>query len=334
MSQSSPTVAPSPGILLTCAGQAGSALRWDARAACWRWSDPQGGQLYAWPPAPVSLAAPSAPSAPSAPAAASAASAPSAPSASRLLENATVMACCDSGRMLLGLGKRLGIVELPQADNVRPLQAQVLATIDAAEPRTRISDGRTDRHGNFVFGTANTGADQRPIGSFYQYSQRHGLRRLALPVVVTAASICFSRDGSRMYFADATRSAIWQCDYDSERARVGAVTQFVQASDGAGAAVVDSDGHLWSAQGGALVQYDSDGRQRQSIPVAPETVASLAFGGAVLDQLSALTAHGSLYAVPPVLAVGLAPGLADTLFDDSAAGDAAVVLSQRRHHSD
>ena len=59
--------------------------------------------------------------------------------------------------MLLGQGKRLGLVDLPPAGvAVRPLQAQVLVTVDAAEPRTAISDGCTDRAGNFVFGTANT----------------------------------------------------------------------------------------------------------------------------------------------------------------------------------
>jgi sugar lactone lactonase YvrE len=66
-----------------------------------------------------------------------------------------------SGRVLLGLGKRLGMAELPRAWQAsRPLQAQVLITIDAAEPRTSISDGCADRHGNFVFGTANIAADR------------------------------------------------------------------------------------------------------------------------------------------------------------------------------
>ncbi|MYM24124.1 SMP-30/gluconolactonase/LRE family protein [Duganella sp. FT135W] len=290
--------------MLIRVGQAGCALRWDAAAQCWRWPDPVGSQLYAWPAPPAM------------------------PSGVRMLESACVMACANSGRMLLGLGKRLGIVELPQQGQPsRPLQAQVLVTIDAAEPRTSISDGCTDRHGNFVFGTANTGQDKRPIGSFYQYSQRYGLRRLALPTVVAAASIAFSPDGRRMVFADATLGVIMQCDYEPERAKVSHVKLFSELLEqGAGAAIFDRDGNLWSVQGGVLVQYGGDGDVLQQISLARETAASVAFGGPDLDQLLVLGAQGGLYGLPPDLLKGLTPGLADALFLDS--GSASTGGSQ------
>ena len=312
MSTASPAVASTAGIMLIRVGQAGCALRWDAARQCWRWPDPQGSQLYAWP-APAGM-----------------------PSGVRMLESACVMACCVSGRVLLGLGKRLGIVDLPQADQVcchfsRPLQAQVLTTIDAAEPRTSISDGCADRAGHFVFGTANTAQDKRPIGSFYQYSQRHGLRRLALPVVVTAGGIAFSPDGRRMYFADTEGGAIMQCEYDAERAKVGEVTPFAPVLEhGAGAAVVDSAGSLWSVQGGALVQYDAGGMVRQRIALAREAAASVAFGGRRLEQLLVLGANGGLYGLPADLAVGLAPGIADTLFDDTGTGSSPILIPALR----
>ncbi|MTV39167.1 SMP-30/gluconolactonase/LRE family protein [Duganella radicis] len=286
--------------MLVRVGQAGCALRWDALQQCWRWPDPVGSQLYAWPAPPAM------------------------PSGVRMLETARVMACCTSGRVLLGLGKRLGMVELPQPGQPsRPLQAQVLITIDAAEPRTSISDGCTDRDGNFVFGTANTAQDQRPIGSFYQYSQRHGLRRLALPAVVSAASIAFSPDGRRMLFADAARGPIMQCDYDAERAKASDVKPFsAMLEPGLGSAIFDSAGHLWSVQGGALVQYDGAGQVVQQIALAREAAASVAFGGDELRQLLVLGAQGGLYGLPPDLARGLAPGVADSLFVDS--GSASI----------
>jgi L-arabinonolactonase len=296
------SVASTPGIMLIRVGQAGCALRWDAARQCWRWPDPVGGQLYAWPAPPAM------------------------PSGLRMLESARVMACCSSGRLLLGLGKRLGMVDLPQPGQPsRPLQAQVLITIDAAEPRTSISDGCADRHGNFVFGTANTGQDQRPIGSFYQYSQRHGLRRLALPAVVKAASIAFSPDGSRMYFADAARGALMQCDYDAEHAKVGKAQIFSELLEaGAGAAIADSQGNIWSVQGGVLVQYDRDGSVRQQIALAREAAASVAFGGEGLGQLLVLGAQGGLYGLPPDLSRGLVPGVAEGLFIDSGSASSAL----------
>ena len=288
------TVASTPGIMLIRVGQAGAALRWDASTQCWRWPDPVGSQLYAWP-APAGM-----------------------PSGTRMQESACVMACCTSGRVLLGLGKRLGMVELPTPDqSARTLQALVLTTIDAAEPRTSISDGCTDRSGHFIFGTANTARDKRPIGSFYQYSHVRGLRRLALPAVAAAASIAFSPDGGRMYFADAASRVILQGDYDAERAKVSNVRTFADELEHApGAAVVDSAGGLWSVQGGALVQYDSDGQLMQRIVLAREAASSLAFGGEGLKQLLLLGAQGGLYGLPPDLAQGLAPGVADTPFND------------------
>lgn len=301
MNSASTTVASTPGVMLIRVGQAGSGLRWDAAAQCWRWPDPVGSQLYAWPAPPAM------------------------PSGVRTLESACVMACCTSGRVLLGLGKRLGMVELPQPGQPsRPLQAQVLVTIDAAEPRTSISDGCTDRHGNFVFGTANTGQDKRPIGSFYQYSQRYGLRRLALPTVVAAAGIAFSPDGRRMVFADATLGVIMQCDYEPERAKVSNLKPFSELLEhGAGAAIFDSEGNLWSVQGGVLVQYDGNGQALQQISLAREAAASVAFGGEELNQLLVLGAQGGLYGLPPDLLRGLAPGMADALFIDSGSASTA-----------
>nr|WP_315257634.1 SMP-30/gluconolactonase/LRE family protein [uncultured Duganella sp.] len=301
MNVATATVA-TPGIMLIRVGQAGCALRWDAVRQCWRWPDPVGSQLYAWPAPPAT------------------------PSGLRLQESACVMACCRSGRLLLGLGKRLGMLDLPAPGQPsRPLQAQVLLTIDAAEPRTSISDGCADRHGNFVFGTANTAQDRRPIGSFYQYSQRHGLRRLALPAVVRAASIALSPDGRKLYFADAARGAILQCDYDAERAKVSHTKTFSELIEPeAGAAMTDSQGNLWSVQGGALVQYHRDGNVLQQIALAREAASSMAFGGADMRQLLVLGAQGGLYGLPPDLAKGLAAGVADGLFDDGGSASTAL----------
>ncbi len=280
--------------MLIRVGQAGSALRWDARGRCWRWPDPKGSQLYAWP-APAGM-----------------------PSGVRLLENAVVMACAASGRVLLGLGKRLGMVDLPApgqpgrrcrprcwSPSTRPSRAPASATAARtgmaisflAPPTPAPTSGRSAASINIRSATACAGWRS--------------------PVVVTASSIAFSTDGRRMFFADAAGGDILQCSYDPERAKVGDVRSFAHlAEPGAGAAVVDSRDMLWSVQGGALVQYDGEGHMRQRIALAREAAASVAFGGADLKQLLLLGARGGLYGLPPDLAAGLAPGVADTLFDD------------------
>ena len=284
------------------AGRGGRALRWDAAGRCWRWPDPHNEQLHAWPVAS------------------------GAADGVRLYEGACALASCVSGRVLLGQGKRLGLVDLPPAGTAaRPLQAPVLVTVDAAEPRTAISDGCTDRAGNFVFGTANTASDQRPIGSFYQYSPLHGLRRLALPVVVRAAGIAFSSDGKTMYCADGASGRIVRCSYDAGGAKVGNIATFADAGMGLDATVIDSADRLWSVQAGQLLHYGADGAVARRLALADEPVAALAFGGDGLDRLLVLGAEGGLYGLPAGAVESGVCGVADAPFDDAAwaAGKAA-----------
>jgi L-arabinonolactonase len=206
-----------------------------------------------------------------------------------------------------------------------------LVDVDPAEPRTRINDGRTDRRGYFVFGTMNEGADQRPIGSFFQYSLQHGLRRLALPAVSIANSVCFSVDGKTMYFTDTLTRRIMQCDYDAETAQVAKVRLFVEVEQ-AGAypdgSVIDREGCLWNAQWGAarIVRYAPDGRMLRSIALPAKNPTCPAFGGPELDRLMSTSSKkdmtteerrlmphaGSLFAL--TMAAGL--GIADAPFDD------------------
>jgi len=280
-------------LLMRC-GQSAAALRWDVRNGAWRWLDPVSGLLYTLVEDGDSA------------------------QPLRLQEHAGVLAMCSSGRVLLGQGKRLGMAELPAGvASVRPLQAQVLATIDPAEPRTVMSDGATDRHGYFVFGSANIAADKRPIGSFYQYSQRYGLRRLALPTVATACGIAFSRDGTQMYFSDATQGAILRCSYDAERARVGEARLFAQGGIGGGALLVDGCDQVWSTQGPALCQHDAGGAVRQMIVIGDQVLAGAAAGGMQLDQLLLIGADGCVFRVSPRVGGVDFAGLADMPFEDA-----------------
>lgn len=263
----------------------GRCLRWDAHSRRWWWTDAGAHTLHASAGHGI------------------------APLACRLPDAAGLLAHCQSGRMLLGLPKRLGLAQ-PGNEAGRQLRVQPLAAVDPAEPRTAISDGCTDRRGFLVFGTRNVAEDGRAIGSFYQYSRQHGLRRLALPVVAEASAICFSADGRRMFFADASASALMACDYDADSGRVGAVEVFAQLDGGASArgAALDADGCLWSAQSGQLLCYAADGTVLQRIA---HDCTSIAFGGAGLTQLAAVGA-GGLHAVP---VPGVA-GQADSPFDD------------------
>ena len=285
----------------------GECLTWHAPTGRWWWTDIPSSHLYAWTPdlqAPIRFTAP---------------------------DRVGSFALCKSGRLLLGLSKQLALADVPELleTSGKPLPVQFLADVDAAEARTRVNDGRTDRSGYFVFGTMNEGQDKRPIGSFYQFSLQHGLRRLALPAVSIANSICFAPDGKTMYFADSMSQNIMQCDYDAASAQVANVRIFTTVKLGSpDGSVIDSNGCLWNAQWGAgqVVQYAADGEELRTVTLAAKNPTCPAFGGAHFNQLLVTSARqgmssGELKRVPAAgglfgLTVAQGTGLADALFDD------------------
>lgn len=297
------TAATTLDLALAGDAQLGEGLQW--HAGRWWWTDIEAATLNAWRPGEAAALA------------------------CKLPDRLGCFAHTHSGRVLLGLAKRLALATVGEA--LELAQLQTLAPVDAAEPRTRINDGRTDRAGNFVFGTLNEARERRPIASFYQYSMRHGLRRLALPAVAIANSICFSLDGRTMYFCDSPSRRILQCDYDADSAQVAHVREFaaVEAEGGdPDGSVIDAEGCLWNARWGSgqLVRYDAAGTlmARYGLPAAQATCPAL--GGPQQDELMLTTARtglsratladqplaGSLFGLrlPTALAV------ADALFDD------------------
>jgi sugar lactone lactonase YvrE len=201
---------------------------------------------------------------------------------------------CADGRLLLGLAKGLYLAD-PDGSAANLALCHVVA-VEAHSAHTRINDGRSDRHGNFVFGTKDESAHASPGGSFYQYSFRHGLRRLALPHAVIPNSICFSRDGHTLYFCDSVVPEIHCCSYEPQAATVTDERVFARV-DAPGASpdgsVIDAEGCLWNAQwGGArVVGYFPDGGVRATVSIPVKNPSCCAFGGAALDRLYVTTAR-------------------------------------------
>lgn len=288
----------------------GESLVWHAGTQRWWWTDIENSTVHAWSSETEALLS------------------------CKLPDRVGSFAHCHSGRMLLGLAKRLCFAQVPnaaEASGLRQLQVQPAVAVDPAESRTRMNDGRTDRRGFFVFGTMNEAAEKRAIGSFYQYSVQYGLRRLALPAVAIANSICFSIDGKTMYFADTMTRRISQCDYDAETAQVANVRLFVEVAEAEAypdGSVIDRDGCLWNVQWGAgsIVQYSPSGELMRRITVPVKNPTCPAFGGKNLDQLMVASSRkemsaeellkmplaGSLFYLPMPVPLGVA----DTLFDD------------------
>lgn len=218
-----------------------------------------------------------------------------------LPDRAGCLGLATSGELLVVLAKSMHRADLDAAlaSDGASLPLSHLADVEPHEPRTRSNDGRADRHGNFVFGTMDESAQKTPIGTFYQYSAAHGLRRLPLPGAAIPNSICFSPDGRTLYWCDSVRQAILCCDYEPDAATVGPSRVFVEIErKGADAdgSTIDAEGHLWNAQwGGArVVRYAPDGRIDRIVPMPVPQPSCCAIGGADLDTLYVITSPQGL----------------------------------------
>lgn len=156
--------------------------------------------------------------------------------------------------LLMGLASRLGFYDL---------NTQIFTAVTASPgvPGTRIGDGRCDRSGNFVFGTMDDGNALRTIGKFHRLNAATlKIETLSLPEVAIPNSLCFSPEGSTMYYADSLQGYIFCCDYPSlENKRVFTKLDGPGAPDGS---CIDTEGFLWNAEWGGcrVVRYMPDGK--------------------------------------------------------------------------
>lgn len=160
----------------------------------------------------------------------------------------------DEDILLMGLASCLGYYNLSTGRF-----SKITATPGVAG--TRLNDGRCDRMGNFVFSTMDTGEPVQTIGRFHRLNAATlETETLDLPEVAIPNSICFSPDGSTMYYADSLQGCIFCCDYPSlENQRVFTTVNGQGAPDGS---CIDAQGFLWNAEwgGSRVVRYAPDGR--------------------------------------------------------------------------
>ena len=160
----------------------------------------------------------------------------------------------DEDVLLMGLASCLGYYNLSTGRFTK-------ITITPGVPGTRVNDGRCDRMGNFVFSTMDAGEQVQTIGRFHRLNAAAlETETLDLPAVAIPNSICFSPDGSTMYYADSLQGCIFCCDYPSlENQRVFTTVNGQGAPDGS---CIDAKGFLWNAEwgGSRVVRYAPDGR--------------------------------------------------------------------------
>lgn len=243
----------------------GESLIWDERRESFWWVDVLAGKLYRFGPN---------------------ASEPDCWQFSEALGHVALTDSSDA--VVLGLASGLALF------NVKDGSQRQIAHVPHAARAMRLNDGRCDRHGNLVFGTMSEGG-KGARGGFWWFGARRGLRPLDLPAPAIPNSICFSPDGSLLYFTDSALKVIHVCDYDPSTGTVSGVRVFsdpgavVWEPDGS---CVDAAGGLWNAQWGGhrIVRYHPDGTLDRVIQSPAVQTTCPCLGGPGLDTLYATSA--------------------------------------------
>lgn len=204
----------------------GEAPFWDARDGLLWWIDIQGQRLLCFSPQSGRQCAWSLPSMPG------------------------LVIGRERGGLLLGLEDGLYAFDADHGLGDR------LIAVEADDPRTRLNDGKPDRNGRLWFGTMDKTGTGEPIGALYRLDHDGRVTRIRSEVRIPNA-ICFSLDGTTVYFSNSRSGVLEASPYDPATGEAGAWRAFVRYSDGAhpDGACVDSDGCVWVAVvGGARIE--------------------------------------------------------------------------------
>ena len=206
-------------------------------------------------------------------------------------ENVSAAGWIDKDHLIIASEKSLRLFD------IRTGKHESLIELEKDNPETRSNDGRTDPFGGFWIGTMGKRA-QPNAGAIYRFYKGE-LRKLVDKVTISN-SICFSPDGTRVYFSDTKEQTIkaWSLD-EKDGWPVGTEEIFIDLReenlfpDGA---VVDAQGNLWIAQWGAnrVTRYTPRGKYMDHLRFPASQISCPAFGGSDLTTLFVTSAACNL----------------------------------------
>jgi len=192
----------------------------------------------------------------------------------------------DVTRLVIALADSFALLDLETGE------CREIAPVPQPRAAVRLSDGRCDRWGGFVAGSAVTDF-AGPDGAIYRLNPDFTVDILKTDIMLSN-SICFPADGKHMHFADTRSGIVMICDYAADGPLPGEPSPFADARDHGASpdgATVDADGGLWVAQirTGEIVRFGPDGSLCIKFPMPVPHATSLCFGGPDLDILYVTT---------------------------------------------
>ena len=255
-----------PLHVLDVKNQLGEGILWDARTQSVLWTDIEGSRFWQWQPgnAPENFALP---------------------------QRLGSFGLTDTPGRYIGAFEQ-GFATFTPASGAFEMRAPFTAN----HAHLRMNDGRVDRTGAFWAGSMAESRGE-PLGSLWRYDGG-GKATPFLGDIKIPNSLCWSRDGTQMFFADSPRQTIWRYAFDAIHGPVGdpdvfATTMGDRYPDGS---CIDAEDHLWNAQWGSgeVVRYRPDGSIERRVKLPVSQPSCPAFGGPDMTQLMVTTARVDL----------------------------------------
>jgi sugar lactone lactonase YvrE len=174
---------------------------------------------------------------------------------------------------------------------------ELIAPVEADNPRTRMNDGKCDHAGRFWAGTmAYDGAPG--AGSLYCLEADRVVRKV-LDGVTISNGLAWTDSARLMYYIDTPTRRVDVFDYDIATGDLSGRRPFVELEAGAGSPdgmTIDEDGCIWVAMwdGWSVNRYTPDGRLDRIIRLPVSRVTSCTFGGPNLKDLYITSASEGL----------------------------------------
>ena len=173
-------------------------------------------------------------------------------------------------------------------------ETELVALVDADEPRSLFNDGKVDRRGRFFAGGEDE-ISESPICGLFRLDPDLSVHELERGIICNNGP-SWSPDNRTFYHTDSYRQEIYAYDYDVDTGAISNKRVFATTVDEPGipdGSTVDEEGYLWNAQivSGQLVRYAPDGTVDRRVPVPTRTITSIMFGGDDLD-VAYLTSMG------------------------------------------
>lgn len=172
---------------------------------------------------------------------------------------------------------------------------QWLCKVDQDKPNNRMNDGRVDRAGRFWAGSMRQ-SGHGPLGGLFCLRDGEAVKHI--DEIKISNSLCWSKEGTTIYFADSPAQCIKQGAFDLATGIITDIRTFTKTNTNAypDGSCVDNENCLWNAQWGSskVKRYNSAGEEIFSIDLPCEQPSCVSFGGPNMQHLFVTSAWDGL----------------------------------------